>query len=182
MPSDSRRSSLPGRAALAALAALAAGCPVGFVDPNAPVLQRLERTWTPPVENAPAVYALMLDLHLALGQDCAGIQSRIAGQVRSILVTPATPGLELPLVDISPGCRQAPDRHFDPNALDAAIQGAERRYGSEHVRALLVYVDNIDLQVPVSLQSDFAGLRILLADRGAPLPVGWALATGRGKD
>jgi hypothetical protein len=152
------------------------------VDPNPPVLQRLDRTWSPPIENAPVVYALMLDLHLSLGSDCAGTKAQVASRVRSTLITPTTPGLELPLLDISPGCRQAPDRHFDPNALDVAIQGAERTYGSRHVRVLLVYVNNINLTVPETLQSDFAGLRILMAGRGAPLPIGWAMAVGVGQD
>jgi hypothetical protein len=182
MPSDHRPPFLPRLAAIAALAALWLACPAGFVDPNPPVLQRVERLWSPPIENEPVVYALLFDLHLARGLDCAGTKARIAAQVRSLLITPGAPGLELPLVDISPTCRQAPDRHFDPGALDAAIQGAERTYGSRHVRALLVYVNDIDLLVPESLQSDFAGLRILIANRGAPLPVTWALTLGRGKD
>jgi hypothetical protein len=181
MPS-APRPSLPGRVAIAALAAASAACPAGFVDPNPPVLQRLERVWSPPIENEPVVYALLLDLHLARGLDCAGTKAQIASRVRSILITPSTPGIELPMVDISPNCRQAPDRHFDASALDLAIQGAERTYGSKHVRALLLYVNNIDLAVPESLQSDFASLRIYMAGRGAPLPIAWAITMPKGRD
>jgi len=181
MPSDSS-SSLPGRVAIAALAAAAAACPTGFVDPDPPALQRVERVWSPPVENEPVVYALLLDLHLARGLDCAATKAQIAARVRSILITSSTPGIELPLVDISPNCRQAPDRHFDASALDVAIQGAERTYGARHVRALLLYVNDIDLPVPPGLQSDFSSLRIFMANRSAPLPVVWAMALGRGKD
>jgi len=168
--------------ALAALAAVAAACPAGFVDPNPPALQRVEKVWSPPVENEPVVYALLLDLHLARGLDCAGIKSQLASRVRSILITSSTPGIELPLVDISPDCRQTPTRHFDASALDVAIQGAERTYGGRHVRALLVYVNNIDLPIPPSLQSDFSSLRIYLANRSAPLPVTWGITLGRGLD
>jgi len=181
MPSETRPS-LPGRVAVAALAAAAAACPAGFVDPNPPALQRVEKVWSPPVENEPVVYALMLDLHLARGLDCAATKSQIASRVRSILITSSTPGIELPLVDISPDCRQAPTRHFDASALDLAIQGAERTYGSRHVRALLLYVNDIDLPIPESIQSDFSSLRIFLANRGAPLPVTWAITLGRGQD
>lgn len=182
MPSDSRLISLPGRAALAALAAASAACPPGFVDPNPPVLQRVERLWSPPVEDEPTVFSILLDLHLARGLDCAGTKARIAAQAGAILLPPGASGMELPLQDISPLCRQASDRHFDPGALDAAIQRAEAAHGSRRVRALLLYVNDVDLVVPESLQSDFAGLRILSSQRSAPLPLAWAVTLGRGKD
>lgn len=181
MPSDSRPS-LPGRVAIAALAVAAAACPAGFVDPDPPAIQRVERLWSPPIENEPVVYALLLDLHLARGLDCAAVKSQLASRVRAVMLTSSTPGIELPLVDISPGCRQAPDRRFDASALDVAIQGAERTYGARHVRAVLLYVNDIDLPVPLGLQSDFSSLRIFMANRSAPLPLTWAITLGHGKD
>ncbi|HVE83408.1 MAG TPA: hypothetical protein VND93_11195 [Myxococcales bacterium] len=182
MPFPRRSLPLLHRVALAAVVAGTAACPVGFVDPDPPQLQRLERLWTPPSEDEPTVYALLMDVHLARGADCAASQARIAAQARSALLPPGRIGAELPQVLVSPACRQAPDRHFDPASVDASIRQAEASYGSGRVRALLLYADNIDLPVPDSVRSDLTGLRILTAQRGAPLPLVWSMVFGRAKD
>jgi len=184
MPGASRSTPLArsARIALAALAAAASACPTGFMDPNPPVLERVQLLWSPPTQDEPAVFAILLDLHLARGNDCAGTKARVASQARSILLPPGAAGMELPLQDISPACRQAPDRRFDTDALDAAIRGAEARYGSRHVRPVLVHFNNIDLAMPSGLQSDFTTMRILANQRAAPFPILWGIAVGRGRD
>src|SRR5262245_15102230 len=88
---------LPIRLALVALVATAAACPSGFVDPNPPVLKRMERLWAPPTLDEPIVFSILLDLHLALGNDCAGTKSRVLSQARNILLPPGAVGTELPL-------------------------------------------------------------------------------------
>lgn len=182
MPSRTRRFLCPGRLLVAALAVGGTACPTGFVDPEPPVLRRLDYNWTPPVEDLPTVYALLLDLHLASGLDCDTIKSRFIAQARAVLLPSGATGVELPVMDISPTCRQSQDRHLDLDALDAAIRGAETTYGQGRVRPILVYVNNVDLPVPLGLQSDFAGLRILASGRGSHLPLLWCVAAGRAQD
>jgi hypothetical protein len=79
-------------------------------------------------------------------------------------------------VDLSPGCRQLPDRGFDASAYDRALQGAERSFPGSAVRAVLLYVNDIALPLPWRVVSDLSTLRALVAARGGLAPRVYALA------
>src|SRR5512140_1384648 len=95
-------------------APLLAGCPTGFVDSHPPVLETVERTIEVPPVDAPIVYEIVFDVHLANASDCAAVLARVASSARAVMLLPGAAGAELPLYDLTGGtCRQQADRTID---------------------------------------------------------------------
>src|SRR5512140_2861808 len=116
-------------------APLLAGCPTGFVDSRPPVLETVERTIEVPPADAPIVYEVVFDVHLANASDCAAVLDRMASSARDAMLASGAAGAELPLYDLTGGtCRQQADRTLDANWIAGNLAGPEATWGMAKVR------------------------------------------------
>lgn len=162
--------------ALALLATLGgSGCDVGFVDPNPPELVALTRTQRLTLQDEPVVYMVVLDLHLPDGAECTRVRDRLLTTVQQSFSPPGRSAFALTTQDVSPGCQQESGRRLDVERYAAELAMAESYFADRAVRPILVYFNNVDLPMDMSLLSDLAGLRDEAIARGAPEPLYWGM-------
>jgi hypothetical protein len=163
-------------------APLLTGCPTGFVDSTPPELETVERTFQVPPVTAPVVYQLIFDVHLANPSDCTAVIDRVTASARAALLPAGSVGAELPLYDLTGGtCHQQADRTIDAYWIADNLAGPEATWGTAKVRPLLLYLNNVDLELPWGVKS---GIYSLIAEqdaRGAPPPLLWGIVSEKAR-
>jgi hypothetical protein len=134
------------------------GAQATFVAPlvTNPELTKIVVRYTPPSETAPVVWRLMTDLDIVTPERCQQVHDRLEAVLRTALGQADPAQAELPAVELSPGCAQAPVRSFSAPALAEET----KQYLAQHStnvfqRPLLVYVNNLAAPPPMALANSF---------------------------
>lgn len=168
-----------GSTVAALLVALATAC-TRFVEPNPPVLVRGERTVSPAQTVEPLVVGVVLDLHVADPAACDAIYRRALGELRGVALSSGAFVRELQVQDLAPGCVRDPRRTVSLGELDTALRAAEsdlRSFGT--VRAVLLYVNNLDSPVGPDVAEALRAVRDAAVARGAPPALVYGLVCPR---
>jgi hypothetical protein len=153
--------------------ALALSCgEVHFVDPHAPVLFRATARFEAATVDEPLVWLAVLDLIVEDSGDCAGVRDWTLSAIRAAFARASVPQIEIPARDLAPTCRRRGETALDVDAIVAAIQEAEASFPQGHVRAIVVYADDIQFPMPLQVGSALSKLRASLARP----PYLWALS------
>jgi hypothetical protein len=138
------------------------------------LVSNLQHVYTPAVEVSPLVFLPLFDLDLPTEQRCSEAEDLVRTAVLDAATAIASNqammmmGAEVQMLDplqiaTSQGvlCKQTNDRTFDGAAEAAAVLDAlDRAYGpTRRVRVLLVYAENLDLEVPPALGGAINDLR-----------------------
>ncbi|WP_157774889.1 hypothetical protein [Melittangium boletus] len=156
-----RRIGSPGRVlgVLALVGALLTGCESQFVDPHPPELELLQREQTVALQDTPLVYGILFDLNLPDASECARIKSRLQNTLSTTLLPAGRQGMEMAVQDLSPDCRQQRERMLRFTDYEAGLREAERRFGAGRIKPVLFYFNNVNLPLPLELQSQLSLLR-----------------------
>src|SRR5262245_15284296 len=128
---------------LVVLMALLVGCGVEFIEPHPPQVELLDRGVQASLVDEPVVYGVLLDLSISDAEGCKAAQEQIVMDARRHFLAPGRVGQELPVVDLSPGCRPRPDRRLPLAALDERLKLVRAAYAGHEVRPLYLYVNNV---------------------------------------
>jgi hypothetical protein len=158
-------------------AAAVVACDTAFIEPNPPVLVAGERVLESGVGPEPVVHGAILDLHVPDVAACSAAQARLTSTLASAASATGQPVRLLTAIDLSPGCTQLPGRTLPIDALDAEIRAAELEFPGRRIRAVLVYANNVDLQLPWSIVSGLDALRSRVVARGGLRPLVYGLVT-----
>ncbi len=126
-----------------------------------------EVTYTPAAQSSPVLVQMFLDLEEADGPTCDALRTSLLTALRGALFTADPQFLELPLVELSPGCKQAPERTFDSDGVAARITDEiVRRSQGTGVpqRFLLFYANNSAGAPPERLLAQLAELPVRVAN------------------
>jgi hypothetical protein len=155
------------------LALLVAGCgEVHFVEPNPPRLFQHRAGFTALSVSEPLVWVAVINLFIQEASECAWARQTALAAVRNAIGSAAAQQIELPAQDLSPDCRQRFETPLDVESLRSALLAARAAFPGAHVRPLVVYVDDVDLELPGSVLSAFANARNFTA----PPALLWAVS------
>ena len=142
------------------LALLLAGCgEVHFVDPNPPRLFQRAVKYTSGAIDEPVVWIAILNLFFQDATGCAWAREATLSSLRQGFGVAGARQLELAAQDLSPDCRQRGQHPLDVAAVRAAFANAQAVFPGAHVRPVIVYVDDIDLEAPFETVSAIAAVR-----------------------
>src|SRR5438067_1121387 len=132
-------------------ACLLTGCgAVHFTDPNPPQLFRSVAQYTSAAVPEPVVWLAVLDLFTESGNAdaCAAAHVWTLQAIHDAMTAVQAPQMELPHADLSPSCAQTADRSLDTSSLEQQLRSAAAAFPSAHVRVVVVYANDIALEVP----------------------------------
>lgn len=138
---------------------LAACGSVNYTDPNAPRLFRSTVTYTTSAQEEPLVWMPLIDLFDESGINCTAAQAWLRQAIRSAVQATSHNPVELEGALVSPGCDQQPSRTLDVDALRQQIADAAAARPTAHVKALVVYANNISLPAPAGVVEGLSQLR-----------------------
>lgn len=157
------------------------GCGARFVEPNPPELSRHLHIVEASIIDEPIAWLLLIDLQIGNANDCAAAQARIDAQLRESLTANGRSGAPLATVEIAPACTQQPFRRLDLPALEKRLVDARDRL-SPRLRPLIVYVNNVDLQIGAELAADLAVLSERYVASGGMRPVTLVIAPAEARE
>jgi hypothetical protein len=120
------------------------------------------------------LWLVISDIYLEHDEDCASAVAWLERVVRAAIPSTAAGTLELPSIQVSP-CTQPNTRTIDAVAIDAALRDGAARFTGRAVRPLLIYANNILLNVPGQIAAALQSIRQLSVNRGALEPRVWVL-------
>jgi hypothetical protein len=145
---------------LSPLALLLIGCgAVYFTEPNHPVLFRSKAQYSTATVAEPVVWMPILDLFAENGGSCPDARAWTLATINAAIVGAGGSGLELAGADLSPTCAQQPDRTLDLPSLRQQIATAVAQFPAAHVRAVIVYANDIALPIPNQVLDALLSLR-----------------------
>jgi hypothetical protein len=157
---------------IAIAAALLCACGADLIEPNPPRLARMHSDYRASFVAEPALWLVISDIYLEHDEDCASAVAWLSGAVRNSIPSTAAGTLELTAIQVSP-CTQPNTRTIDPVAIDAALRDGAARFPNRAVRPLLIYANNILLNVPGQIATALQTVRQLSVSRGALEPRLW---------
>ena len=122
----------------------------------------------------PVLWLVISDIYLEHDEDCASAVAWLEDVVRSSIPSTAPAALELTAIQVSP-CTQPNTRTIDAAAIDANLREGAARFPGRAVRPLLIYANNILLNVPGQIATALQSIRQLSVNRGALEPRVWVL-------
>src|SRR5438067_2870129 len=143
-------------------ACLLTGCgAVHFTDPNPPQLFRSVAQYTSAAVPEPVVWLAVLDLFTESGNAdaCAAARVWTLQAIHDAMTAVRAPQMELPHADLSPSCTQAADRSLNTSLLEQQLRSAAAAFPSAHVRVVVVYANDIALEVPGTIVDGLQTLR-----------------------
>jgi hypothetical protein len=162
--------------ASAFLALACAACGTHFVEPNPPQLERAAATYTTSSAGEPTAYVVVLDLYLERRAGCADAHAFALQSIRSAMGSSA---IELAVQDASPDCAQLSSRRIDVRAIDAALLSGQAAHPDAHLRAIVVYANNVDLPLPGAFLTQLLSVRGHAAANMLLVPIYWAFSAAR---
>ncbi|MFN2547812.1 MAG: hypothetical protein ABR567_10295 [Myxococcales bacterium] len=134
---------------------------VHFTEPNPPQLFRSVAQYTSDAVPEPVVWLPVLDLFTESGNAaaCAAAHDWTLQAIHDAMTAIQAPQMELQHADLSPSCAQAADRSLDTNSLEQEIRSAVAAFPSAHVRVVVVYANDIALEVPGAIVDGLQTLR-----------------------
>jgi len=161
------------------VAVVALGCgEVHFLDPNPPRLFRANARFTSAARDEPVVWLAIVDLFLEDAAACPWARSTTISTIRAAIAAAGGSQLELPAQDLAPDCRARGSQPLDATAIRDALAVAQSAFSGAHVRPVIVYADNVDLQPPVAVLNAVSSLRTL----SSPPAILWTIARPRTSD
>jgi hypothetical protein len=159
---------------IAIATALLCACGADLIEPNPPKLARTRSEYRASSVAEPAVWLVISDIYLEHDEDCASAVAWLESVVRAAIPSTAAGTLELAPIQVSP-CTQPNTRTIDAPAIDAALRDAASRFPGKAVRPLLIYANNILLNVPGQIATALQSIDQLSVNRGALTPRLWVL-------
>jgi hypothetical protein len=134
------------------------------------VITTFDHTYVPPTESSPLVYLTVFNLELPSEARCTEAQAQVSAAIRDAAIDIAASLEGAPVLELSPldlaDLDGEPCRQYDEPSLAADIlfdrirADVETEYGpTRQVRAVIVYVTNLRIEMPEGLSQDFAQLR-----------------------
>jgi len=150
---------------------LAAGCGADFMEANPPQLARASSEYVASSAPEPLVWFVVADLFLENPADCPAALAYLDASVKAAM--PAAPlSSNLGKVSLSP-CTQPANRTLDPAVIDDAVRGAEAAFPGHAVRAVLLYVNNLNLPLPPQVAEGLLTARARIGTRSGLTPRIW---------
>jgi len=156
------------------------GCPNGGYCPKVaqgrletlPQVVDMHQTFTPPVEQSPVIYQIVLDLEIPVADRCTSSLQTIESLVDKYMHKAAVPVLKLPTINIatnanatggSPNCAQIGEgRKLPATSIADAVLQAVSTFPQAHQQFHFLYFNNQNITLPKtltdSLQALFNGL------------------------
>src|SRR5947207_10029988 len=159
---------------VAVAAALLCACGAELIEPNPPHLSRMRNGYRASSVAEPVLWLVISDIYLEHDEDCASAVAWLEDVVRSSIPSTAPAALELTAIQVSP-CTQPNTRTIDAAAIDANLREGAARFPGRAVRPLLIYANNILLNVPGQIATALQSIRQLSVNRGALEPRVWVL-------
>jgi hypothetical protein len=136
--------------------------------------------YTPPSETTPIVWRLMTDLEIISPDRCQSVHDQLEQAFRNVIAQTNAEQAELPSLELSPNCSQAPMRSFSaPSLADNTKQYLASHYTNVFQRPILFYLDNLVAPMPAALSNSFnLYLASFPSDNVKPILVALASDTG----
>ena len=131
------------------------------MEPNPPRLFHNRAEFTSAAVSEPLVWVAILDLFIQDTTGCAQARAGTLAAIRAAISHVAVPQIELPAQDLSPDCRQRGERALDVPALQAALASARNAFRGAHVRPLIIYVDDVEAQLPPDAFNTISAMRAI---------------------
>jgi hypothetical protein len=120
------------------------------------------KAFIPPVERAPIIYQIVLDLEIPVPDRCTDAIQRIEDLVQRYMGSTGTPAHKLPTINLSGDpaypCAQTNDRVIDSAAIAQAIKQFVTTQSEFHQQVQLMYFNNLDAPLPSALRNSFEDL------------------------
>jgi len=129
-----------------------------------------EVTYVPPIEKAPVIYQIILDLEIPVADRCTAAIDTIQALLRKHMVGGGVPVYQLPTINLatgdgSPGCSQVNGRTFSATDVAQAVKDLVATLPEVHQRYHLLYFNNLHALLPDTLTQSF---QTLAAAMGPP--------------
>lgn len=129
---------------------------------TSPEIVNGRQTFMPPVEKAPVMYQLILDLEIPVPDRCASALAAIDARVRTAFERAKVRVVQMPTINLATGdasgCAQTSTRSFDSTAAAQAVKELVVRASEVHHRFHVLYFNNLDAPLPDTLVHSFEGL------------------------
>ncbi len=118
-------------------------------------------TFTPPIEHAPVIYQIVLDLEIPVPDRCTDAIQKIEDLVQRYMGNSGAPVHKLPTINLSDPsypCAQTNDRSVNAAEMAQALQQLITTLPEFHQQVHLMYFNNLDAPLPSLLRNSFDDL------------------------
>ena len=132
-----------------------------------PEVVNVDQKFTPPIEVAPVIYQIVLDLEIPLADRCASAIQTIESLVDQYLMGAGTPATKLPTMNLAVGvdatgatanCAQNDSRSLPATDMAQAIFQTVTSYTQTYQQFHLLYFNNLNAPLPPTLSSSLTAL------------------------